>query len=370
MTLAHRSTEWRARTSVRRALSTLTTAIALYGISAITCPVAHAQSTDKVAAEALFQQARALMDQGKYEQACPKLEESQRQDPAVGTLLYLGLCYEKNGQTASAWATYHSAESAARNAGQPERVKMAEERAERLADKLSKLTIRVPASSQTTGLTVKRDGKFVGTAMLGTAVPVDPGEHTIEASAPGKETWTGTVNVPGDAAMAAVDIPVLKDAPKGAEPAPGESGAAGQSGASGAGSTSGGLGGDRSLAASGRGDTQRVIGIVTGVVGVVGGGIGIVFALRSKQKDDESTSHCGIGGDPNACNDLGLQLNDEAKQAATISTVAFVAGAAFLAGGAVLYFTAPSDDDPPGTAIRVAPAIGPRAQGLLVQGTF
>jgi hypothetical protein len=369
VTLAHRSTQWRARTSVRGVLSTLVAVTALCGISTTTGSVAHAQATDKVAAEALFQQARTLMDQGKYEQACPKLEESQRQDPAVGTLLYLGLCYEKNGQTASAWATYHSAESAARNAGQSKRAKMAQDRAENLTDQLSTLTIRVPASSQTPGLTVKRDGKFVGTAMLGTAVPVDPGEHTLEASAPGKETWTGTVEVPGNAAMAAVDIPVLKDAPKGAEPAPAESGTAAPSGASMAASAGGGHGGDRQPGATGRGDTQRIIGIVSGVVGVVGGGIGVVFALRSKSKDDESTSHCGIGGDPNACDDLGLQLNDEAKQAATISTVSFVAGAAFLAGGAVLYLTAPSDE-PEGTAIRVAPALGPRAQGLLVQGTF
>lgn len=365
MILARRSTQPRARTSVRRALCTLVSATALWGISAVTCPVAHAQATDKVAAEALFQQARALMDQGKYEQACPKLEESQRQDPAVGTLLYLGLCYEKNGQTASAWATYHSAESAARNAGQPERVKMAQERAEKLTNQLSKLTIRVPAGSQAPGLTVKRDGKFVGAAMLGTAVPVDPGEHIIEASAPGKETWTGKVDVPGKAAMAAVDIPVLEDAPKAEEPGP----EAGPSGASGTGLASGGAGGDRPAVASGRGDTQRIIGIVTGVVGVVGGGIGIVFAVRSKQKDEESTSHCGIGGDPNACDDLGLELNDEAKQAATVSTVSFVAGAAFLAGGVVLYLTAPSDE-PGGTAVRVAPAIGPHAQGLLVQGSF
>ena len=367
--LARRSTQWRARASVRAALSTLVAAIAPCVLLVATCPVAYAQTTDKVAAEALFQQARSLMDKGKYVEACPKLEESQRQDPAVGTLLYLALCYEKNGQTASAWATYHSAESAARNAGQRERVKIAKERAEKLTSKLSKLTIRVPAASQTPGLTVKRDGKFVGTAMLGTAVPVDPGEHTVEAAAPGKETWTGTVDVAGDAASAAVDIPVLKDAPKGAEAGPEEAGGVDQSGAASGTAVAGdGLDADQPSVA-GRGDTQRIIGIVTGVVGVVGGGIGVVFALRSKQKDEESSEHCGIGNDPNACDDLGLQLNDEARQAATVSTVAFVAGAALLAGGAVLYFTAPSNE-PAGTAIRVAPALGPRAQGLLVQGTF
>src|SRR5271154_1822433 len=75
---------------------------------------AHADgASSKAAAQALFEEARQLMIDGKFGEACPKLEESERLDPGAGTLLNLGHCYEKNGQTASAWVTYKDAANAA-----------------------------------------------------------------------------------------------------------------------------------------------------------------------------------------------------------------------------------------------------------------
>jgi serine/threonine-protein kinase len=85
---------------------------------------AHAQN-DKAAAEALFDQGVRLMKQNSFNDACPKLEESERIDPAVGTLLYLGECYERVGKTASAWATFREAASLANNMNQSDRARVA-----------------------------------------------------------------------------------------------------------------------------------------------------------------------------------------------------------------------------------------------------
>src|SRR4051794_20217691 len=79
-------------------------------ITTLSGPVAMAQSTsDKVAAESLFDQGRDAMRKSDFARACGLLERSQKLDPAVGTLLYLGECYERSGRTASAWATFREA---------------------------------------------------------------------------------------------------------------------------------------------------------------------------------------------------------------------------------------------------------------------
>ena len=92
--------------------------------------------SDKATAEALFDEARALLKDGKPELACPKLAESQRIDPGIGTLLYLASCYEKTGKLASAWVTFREAAVAASRAGQTEREKVATTRAEALLPQL------------------------------------------------------------------------------------------------------------------------------------------------------------------------------------------------------------------------------------------
>src|SRR5690349_11629781 len=104
---------------------------------------AEGGASDKASAEALFDDALRAMKEGKYAEACPKLENSQRIDPGVGTLLYLADCYEKIGRTASAWATFREAQSQAEASGQAKRAKAARERVDKLDPQLSYLTIEV-----------------------------------------------------------------------------------------------------------------------------------------------------------------------------------------------------------------------------------
>src|SRR5829696_5855787 len=101
--------------------------------------VALAQTAaDEPTAEALFTEGRRLLAERRYAEACAKLAESQRLDPAIGTLLNLADCHEKNGQTASAWARFREAAEAARRAGDATREKVAARRASALDEKLSK----------------------------------------------------------------------------------------------------------------------------------------------------------------------------------------------------------------------------------------
>lgn len=161
-------------------------------------PAAASAETGKSAAEAsatahsLFVEARSAMEKGAYDDACPKLEESMRLDPAVGTQLNLGECYEKAGKVASAWAAFLDATSMAKASQQPAREKLARARAKALEARLPKLVLDVDTSAEP-GMEILRDGALVGAASFGTAIAVDPGAHDVVASAPGKMSWRTVV---------------------------------------------------------------------------------------------------------------------------------------------------------------------------------
>ena len=317
---------------------------------------AHAQSvSDKAAAEALFDQGRKLLAEGKLAEACPKLAESNRLDSGIGTMLYLADCYERSGLTASAWVQFREAAAAAARKSDP-RERVARERVARLEAKLSKLAVTVNASD-TPGLEVKRDGEPLSRGIWGTELPIDPGAHTIVASAPGKKPWQSTVQI-GASAAVTVAIPPLEDAAVAAAsravPVVVRPGAETHSTPI-----------EPDAPATSRGNGQRVAGLVIGGVGIVGLGVGAFFGLQAKSHLDDSNAdnHCHDG---NKCDDIGRAARSDAQSAATISTIAFIAGGVAVAGGAVLYLTAPKG----ATRIGFAPAVGPREQGVLLRGVW
>src|SRR5579883_2794024 len=113
-----------------------------------------ATAADPAAAESLFDQGRQLMDQGRYSEACPKFEESQRLDPGLGTQFHLADCWEHLGRTATAWALFREVESQARAQGEGSREKIAHDRAATLQPMLPRLVIDPDGAASTPGLAV------------------------------------------------------------------------------------------------------------------------------------------------------------------------------------------------------------------------
>jgi hypothetical protein len=112
------------------------------------------------------------------------------------------------------------------------------------------------------------------------------------------------------------------------------------------------------------GTTQRLIGLVVGGAGVAGLVVGGIFGLVSKSTYDNAV-HRECSSPPKNCSSQGAQDGQTAISQAMVSTVGFIAGGVLLAGGAVLYLTAPTSD-----SIAVAPAVGTNGAGLTVRGLW
>jgi hypothetical protein len=335
---------------------------ALLVTSAMAGP-AQAQSSNQLAAESLFQEARRLLDEGKYKEACEKLASSQRLDPAAGTALNLARCYEKLGQVASAWARYREAASIAQTTGQADRAAAARKGADALEASLPRLNIEAQQGSGAAGQKITRDREVVAPEAWGIPVPVDPGTHVIEASAPGKTTWSTTVTIalresksvsvpalsddPSTAAATLPATPPPSDPPATTTPPPSDPGAA----------------------SSSYWNLQRTAGVALGVVGVAGVTFAIIQGVKYGNKKDEAAAVC-----PGACEDpadvaRATELQQEATKAGNIGIVSGAIGGAALIGGVVLFATAGGGSS---TARRfeVTPAVGFTDVGLRVRGVF
>jgi hypothetical protein len=311
---------------------------------------------DSAAAEALFREGRALMDAGNYQSACPKLAESFEQEPATGTLLALAMCREQAGQTASAWASYGQVIARSRREGRTDREQAARERAEALEPKLSRLTITVDArTAKEPGLVVKRDGATVGAATFGTAVPLDPGEHTIEATAQGKKPWSTTIHIGTERELKSVEVPLLEVQP--AETTVGT------------GLPAGGVSSPRDAPSRKKGLPLRPIGIGVGAAGVVGLGVGAFFGLRAKALNAESKEP-GRCDAQSRCDPIGGDRRDDAMSAANVATVAMVAGGVLTAAGVTLFVLGGSKDAETGQTVEAVPLVGEAELGLSVSGRF
>ena len=185
----------------------------LLGAALLATSTARAQSgSDVTTAQALFEEGKRLMQDKHFAEACPKLVESQQLDPGGGTLLAIALCHEGEGRLATAWGDFNLAASEARKDHRTNRETAALGHVRALEPRLTRA--RIVVAMGVPGLQISRDEKPVGSAELGTPLPIDAGDHTFEARAPGKETWHKTITIAGEGKTVDVTVPILEDEPK------------------------------------------------------------------------------------------------------------------------------------------------------------
>jgi serine/threonine-protein kinase len=263
-------------------------------------PARADEGQEAAAAEALFQEGRALLALGKLPEACEKFGQSKRLDPAPGTLLNLGRCYEELGRTASAWATYRELTQRATKLGQTARAEFASQKAAELERSLATLVVDVPTTHRIASLSVEYDGTPLGIGAWGARLPVDPGPHHISARAPGRLSWSRTVDVRASE-PASVEIPLLAPSDTPTRP-----------------------------------DPLETVAIWTTVGGPAAVVTGVVFRGAAKTENEAAEDACvGL-----LCSPTGVTRRGLAHDFTTVSTVVTITGAALVVAGLATWLLA------------------------------
>ena len=280
-----------------------------------------AQQRDPAAAETLFRQGREALQRGDFQTACPKLAESQRLDPAAGTLMNLATCEESIGRLASAWQ--HWREAIDQLPPEDDRIAFATERVRALEPRLSYLTIRL-ASGSPSGASIVRDDIVLGAASLGIALPVDSGQHTVTVRAAGYADKSVRVAIAeGERQEVEVEAGALLPPPPKVtrRPEPPESG-------------------------------PPVLGYTLAGVGVLGVATAVVTGLMLPSRQDTVDGEC----DNRRCTEAGLDAAREGRTLLVVNTVGWITGVLGLGAGAYLILT---HDGPerPSAALGVTPSL-------------
>ena len=330
-------------------------------------PRAHAQP-NVVIAEKLFREGQDLFeasksDDSKTHLACEKFAESQKLRPALGTLLNLAVCHEKEKKTASAWAEYTEVAGQATRAGQADRAQFASQHAAGLEHQLCRL--RLEMSAPPPGTEVKIDGQSLGSSVWGTDIPLDPGSHTVVVSAPSKQSWSRTITLGPDQTMDREEVPaLLNEGATGAVPA-------GPAGATPATSHP-----DTTEAPSqGKGPVPYIVGgagVAVAIVGVVL--IAHGAGLSSDGSSDLADASAKSGGNQKNLAALTSYANSESSAGTASTVIGAVAGGVGLVGvgiGIYMLVSGTSKPAPPKTGtLHFTPDVGPGHAGGAVSFSF
>ena len=302
-------------------------------------PSAHTVAVD------MFDAGDDLMKSGRIHEACPKYAESYRLDPRLGALLHWADCLEQDGKLASAYAAFRDAvELAERSADR--RRDFAVARVRSLEPRLSRIIIDAPKDALPQDVTIQLDSLSIVASGLGVGIAVDPGEHSVRASARGCVPFSSSFVVNGEGQVQRVAIPVLEHMGP-AKPSPSAAGAVDPSARSTVVTDAPAQpthAGQRSF------NGQKWLGTGVGSAGIVALGAGAYFFSKmlgalDQRSDLCPSSPCPAGTDQ----DQVRALESEARSAEAWGIGLSIGGAVAVVAGAVLYLRSPSDP----TTLRV-----------------
>jgi hypothetical protein len=317
-------------------------------------------AADTAAARTLAVEGLKLADAGQCGEAIDKLARAEKLHHAPIVLGRLGECQIAEGKIVDGTEALRRLLREPLPPNPSPALLRAREHAQAALDgakpKIAKLNISVKGPGE--GISVTVDGQAVPGLLLDHDRPTDPGQHVVEATAPGYLKATQQVSVgPGEMQAVALELEPDPNAPKTSGPtaeatAPGARPPGSQP-------TQPSLG---AAPATRRAAPNRTAAYVTwgaGAAALAAGSILGLVALRDKNDLDDRCTN-------NVCPPDARSQLDLAKTAGTVSTVLFGVAGAGLVLGTVFYFTAgpSSTAETPQASFRTRAWVGVGSVGL------
>jgi hypothetical protein len=302
----------------------------LFAVSVTAAGQSHAtEPSNTEAAAVLFREGRDAMKRGDYSSAYEQLLKSSELDRQLGTLLNLALCEERLGRLRS--ASEHLAEVARLAAAGDVRGRFAEARRGAIDDRLPRIALNVDAEP---GAAITLDGVRLAAESWSSPLALDPGEHELSASAPGRRpvqmkirleesqrlhvfVKLDRVEVRAQETRAATHTATAPIASPGAPPLP-----------------------PAARVVSTRRSSHRdgaLVAASLGATGLLVSSIAAMFVLRDKSLVDE---HCKAG----PCDARGAEAQSQGRTWSVIGTVSFAVGVAGLGAGTYLWLSSSAPD--------------------------
>ena len=303
--------------------------------------LAQPSDSERATARALAEEAQSALDRKDFKRAAELFTRANAIFAAPTLTLGLARAQVGQGRLVAALETYNRVVRQGAPAGSPpaftKAVAEAQTELDALAPRVPWLTVKVEGPADAA---VTLDGAALKPALIGVKQAVDPGEHTLRATAEGFAPVEMSVTL----AEGASEERTLVLKPPGEE-APGDAGAA------------------EAAADAPSGGGTRTLGFIVGGLGVAGIAVGAVTGVMTLGKKGVVDDHCNADG---GCDQEGLDAASSGRTLSTVSTIAFAAGLGLTALGVFLVVS--SDSGTSETAVGVAAV--PQGASLLARSRF
>lgn len=337
------------------------------------------QPIDAARARELFREALALLAAGDYATALSKLQQVATFKDTPQVRFNIGVCQEKLGRFVVALGEYRIALADA------EQDKNARKVVEEASRAIAALEPRIPTLTLSRGdgsssATILVDGKAVIDSQIGNAILLDPGAHTIEATANGYDKFLRQVRL-AESEKASVEIVMKRAAaappsasappPEPSAPKPSESAAPAPTDS--APEPSPPEPPSTAVSSSGAGST---LGWMALGLGAAGGALATWGYLKRSSAISDLDAQCGA--DKQLCPASAQSILDDGKSATTLGNVGLAIGLVGVTTGIILLATSGGSKTPEKpipahqevSRLRFVPAVSVGWAGAVIDGRF